>query len=114
MKMFYSARCLRKNLLSAIAVAVMALPLLAAASTPDASRNNVQNTQGNPDLTTVEGQKRLFQKMKSKARKTCGPTNIRATGSMRRSAANKECYEDTLAIYVLRLDNSAISALHQD
>jgi len=109
-----TAHCIRKTLLSAVAVAVMTLPVLAAASTLNTSVSDEQKTRGNPDLTTIEGQKQLYKKLKAKSRKTCGPTNMRAAGSLERASANRECYEDTLGIAVLRLNNSAITALHQE
>jgi UrcA family protein len=114
MKKLSTARCIRKTLIFAVAVAVMTLPLLTAASTLNATSGDEQNTKGNPELTTVEGQKQLYKKLKAKSRKTCGPTNMRAAGSLERASANKECYEDTLAIAVLRLNNAAITALHQE
>ena len=114
MKNLSAAHCIRKALLSAVAALAIISPLLATASTPNDSVRDKQNTRGNPDLMTIEGQKRLYRNLRAKARKSCGPTSIRTTGSLGRAIANKKCYEDTLAIAVLRLDNSAITALWQD
>jgi UrcA family protein len=114
MKRFSGTHCVRKAILTVIAVALTTSPLFAGSSTLIASAGNEKNTHGNPDLMTIEEQKRFYEKLKDKSRKTCGPTNVRATGSLRRAAANKECYEDTLAIAVLRLNDSAITALHQE
>ena len=114
MKKLSTAHCIRKMLLSAVAVAVMTSPLFAAASSRNDSVNDDQNTHGNPDLMSIEGQKRLYKKLKVKSRKTCGPTGIGSAGSLERATANKECYKDTLAIAVLRLDDPAITALHQE
>lgn len=114
MKKLSTAHCIRKMLLSAVAVAVMTSPLLAAASSLNDSVSDDQNSHGNPDLVTTEGQKRLYKELKYKSRKICGPTGIQAAGSLERATANKECYEDTLAIAVLRLDTPAITALHQE
>jgi UrcA family protein len=114
MKKLSTAHCIRKMLLSAVAVAVMTSPLLAAASSRNDSVSEDQNTHGNPDLMITEGQKRLYKELKYKSRKICGPTGIGAAGSLERAISNKECYEDTLAIAVLRLDTPAITALHQE
>ena len=108
MKKLSTAHCVRKMLLSAVAVAVMTSPLLAAASSRSDSVSDDQNTM------TTEGEKRLYKELKYKSRKICGPTGIKSAGSLERATANKECYEDTLAIAVLRLDTPAITALHQE
>jgi UrcA family protein len=114
MKKISTAHCIRKMLLSAVAVAVMTLPLLVAASSRNDSVNDDQNTHDNQELMTTEGQKRLYKELKYKSRKICGPAGIGAAGSLERAISNKECYEDTLAIAVLRLDTPAITALHQE
>ena len=114
MKKLSTAHRIRKILLSAVAVAVMTSPLLAAASSHNDSVSDDQNTHDNPELMTTESQKRLYKELKYKSRKICGPTGVGAAGSLERAISNKECYEDTLAVAVLRLDTPAITALHQE
>ena len=99
----------RHTLLSAAAIAVMAFPLFASASVLDAPQANVQAL----DLSDARDQQSLYEKLQDQSRKVCGSTNLHLTGSVERSAANEECYQETLDVAVQRVNNPGIDQLHQ-
>lgn len=108
-----TARTIRNTLLSVAAVTAITFPLFISASSAD-------TTQGNTSLLNAEKKEissndpaSLYTKLEIASRKMCGSSNIKLTGSVRRSAATEECYEGTLTAAVERLDNSEVSALHQ-
>jgi len=90
-----------------IAVTAMTLPLLASASS-----SNIRVAFNKTELDNVQGQERVYEKMKIASRKLCGSSNIQFTGSLETAIGNDECYEGTLTAAVQRLDNDAITALH--
>ncbi len=49
------------------------------------------------DLSTAAAQETLYYRLSSAARKVCGSSDVRRTGSVRQAAENKSCYENTLA-----------------
>jgi UrcA family protein len=104
----FNAKTIRKAFVSAIAISVIALPLLASAG--DKS-SGVFYTQQN--LDNRDDQEILYAKLQDASRDMCGSSNLQVTGSVERVAANKECYEGTLTAAVERLDNSKVKELHQ-
>jgi len=49
------------------------------------------------DLSAADAQETLYYRLSSAARKVCGSSDIRRTGSIKQAAENKSCYENTLA-----------------
>ena len=111
MKTLLTARSIRNTMMTFAAVSAMALPLLTSASV---SNNNVavRVVYDKSDLDRTKGTEELYVKLQNASRKICGSTRLIATGSLRRSAGNKECYNGTLTAAVERLDNAAVTALH--
>jgi UrcA family protein len=107
------ARLIRNTLLAVTAVTTMAIPFFASASAPDATPN-IKVAFQESELKTSWGRQNIYERMQDASRKLCGSSNIRLTGSLGRSAGNDECYEGTLTAAVDRLDNDAISSLHNN
>ena len=109
MKTLPTTRSIRNTIISVAAVSAMALPLFASAS--------VNNTTGGDfftrsDLAGTTSNEELYVKLQNASRNICGSSRIIATGSLRRSVGNQECYEGTLTAAVERLDNAEVTALH--
>ena len=113
MKTLPKTRLIRHTLLAVTAVTTMAMPLFASASAPGATPN-IKVAYQETELKTSWGQQNIYERMQDASRKLCGSSNIRLTGSMGRSAGNAECYEGTLTAAVERLDNDAITELHNN
>lgn len=88
-------------------------PLLAGASATgtDSGHGNLLNSEKKEVVT--DDPATLYAKLELASRNMCGSSNIQATGSIRRAKANEECYDGTLTAAVQRLDNPAVSELHQ-
>jgi UrcA family protein len=89
------------------AISVLALPLVASASS-----KNIQLSFEKSELSSVNGQKRVYKSIQDASRELCGSSNFQITRSLQVSRGNQECYEGTLTAAVNRLDNSAVKALH--
>ncbi len=98
---------IRNTIVAVAAVSVMALPVIGLAST-----SNITVAYDKTELSSVRGQQRLYEDLKSASRELCGPTDIRLSGSLSQSAKNEKCYVGTLAAAVERLDNDSITTLH--
>ena len=113
MKALPKARFIHHTLIAVAAVTVVAIPLFASASAKDATPQ-IKVAFQETELKTSWGRQNVYEKMQDASRKLCGSSNVRLTGSMSRAAGNKECYEGTLTAAVERLDNDAISELHNN
>jgi len=78
--------------------AILAAALGAAAvfATPAAAENVSAVTYSDLDLSTSAGQAKLERRIDSAARSACGFAEIR-TGTIMRSSAARECYEEAKA-----------------
>jgi UrcA family protein len=104
MKTRINTRLIRNTL---IAVTAMTLPMLASASP------NISVAFNKADLQSAQGQQRIYEQMQIASRELCGSTGIQLTESVVKAVANDQCYSGTLTAAVQRLDNQAISELHQ-
>ena len=104
----FNVKTIKQTFVSAIAIALITLPLLASAAD---SKSGIFYTKQNPENST--DQEILYAKLKDASRDICGSTNLHVTGSVERVSANDECYEGTLTAAVERLDNEAVKELHQ-
>lgn len=106
------AYTIRKTLLMTAAIATVAVPLLVSAAVkydPDRATTISYETSSSG---TVQSPERLYERIKAVSREMCGSTDLLITGSVRRVADNKACYEGTLEAAVERLDDPTVKALH--
>ncbi len=108
-----NARSIRNTLLSVAAVTAITFPLLASASSAATSEGNTSLLNAEKKQVTTSAPESLYARLEIASRNMCGSSSISNTGSVRRSAANSECYDGTLTAAVERLDNPEVSALHQ-
>ena len=111
MKTLPTARTIRNKIILVAAVSAMALPLFASAGNNDTD-GAVGIVYNKADLASTTSQADLYARLQAASRKMCGSSNLIVTGSLSRSVGNQECYEGTLTAAVERLDNSEVTALH--
>jgi len=104
----FNAKTFKQAFVSAIAVSLFTLPLLASAA--DSNSGFFHN---NKNLENTTDQEILYTKLQHASREICGSSNLQLTGSVERAMANDECYEGTLTAAVERLNNSEIKELHE-
>ena len=107
MKTSLDTLSIRNKMLVVAAISALALPLMASASS-----KNIRLSFEKSELSSVNGQKRVYKRIQDASRELCGSSKLQITGSLQRSRDNQECYEGTLTAAVNRLDNSAVKALH--
>jgi UrcA family protein len=103
---------LRKTLLMTAAIAAVAVPMWVSAAV---KHDAVPKTVILYDLSEAgiaQNPVRLYERLKAASRKMCGSTDLLITGSSRRVAGNKACYEGTLEAAVNRLGDPVVTALH--
>ena len=109
MKTLSTAHTLRNTIIAVAAVSAIALPLFASAST---GNNAVGVEFNNAELVNNSTHAELYARLQNASQKVCGSSSLNITGSVRRSSGIQECYEGTLTAAVERLDNTEITALH--
>lgn len=104
---------LRKPLLTLATLGVVVFPMLASAGAArDAeSRDPLFAAKSSH---AIDAPVVLYTRIKTESRKLCGDPSLFLTGSVKRSAQIRDCYEGTLSAAVARLDNPRVSALHQE
>ena len=113
MKTKFNADSIKHALVSVIAVSLIALPLLASAAATNSADKESTLFYSKQSLNNNKDQEILYERLKDASRDMCGSSNLQVTGSVERTSANKSCYEGTLNAAVERLDNSKVSALHE-
>jgi len=108
-----TARSIRNTLLSVAAVTAITFPLFASASSSDTADGNTSLLNAEKKQVVSDDPASLYARLENASRNMCGSSSVSATGSVRRSTANAECYDGTLTAAVERLDNPDVSALHQ-
>ena len=103
-----NSKTIKQAFVSAMAISLIALPLLASAA--DSSSELFHNKQS---LDNPTDQEILYAKLKNASRDMCGSSSLQLNGSVERIMANDECYEGTLAAAVERLNNPEIKELHK-
>lgn len=109
MKTLPTTRSIRNTIISVAAVSALALPLFVSASVNNANGGDFFTRS---DLASTTSNEELYAKLQNASRTICGSSRIIATGSLRRSTGNQECYEGTLTAAVERLENAEVTALH--
>jgi UrcA family protein len=108
MNTVFKTRTIKQTIVSAIAISLMTLPLLASAGE---KATGVFYSSSNLDNST--DQEILYARLKDASEEICGSSRLQVTGSVERITANKECYEGTLDAAVERLGNTEVKELHQ-
>lgn len=107
------AHTIKKTLLMTAAIATVAFPLFVSAGTTGAADGATSICYDRGSADVVRSPERLYERIKAVSRKMCGSTDLFITGSVRRVADHKACYEGTLEAAVQRLDDPAVSTLHR-
>ena len=63
------------------------------------------------ELGTDDGRADLYGKIRQAARKVCGPTGLRETGSLSISSRNRKCYQDAVAAAVSQVGSDQLAAI---
>lgn len=105
---------LRSAMITVTAVAALAAPALAGASILSSEQSADHSSQNKLDLQTAEGQEYVYERLQEVSRDRCGSSDLLLNGSLRRSTANQQCYEETLEVAVQRVDNPGVTRLHKE
>lgn len=112
MKQNLPIRKTRTTFLALTAAALAVIPLLATAGGGQESDRGATILFDASDQV-VNTSESVYARIKAESRKICGESDIYLTGSVRRSAGIKECYNGTVSAAVERLGDPRVSALHQ-
>ena len=104
---------LSKALLMTAAIATVAVPLFVSAAVKHGAVPATVIVYDKSEAGTALNPERLYERLKAASRKMCGSTDLLITGSSRRVAGNKACYEGTLEAAVNRLDDPYVNKLHR-
>lgn len=102
-----------RTILSIAVAAVLGAPLAVSAVTTQESARSAKILYDRESLESVKEAEALYLQLRNEARRICGSSKIRLTGSLDRAVANEECYEGSLQAAVERVDNPAVTDLHR-
>lgn len=104
---------LRKGTLVAAAAIALAGPAIAFGAAPQkADASSVKVSYKDLDVTSEAGAKILYARLKQASKSACDVRPVRETGSISATAKAKQCYHNSLAEAVDRLDIELVSKLH--
>jgi hypothetical protein len=109
-----NAHLIMKTTLILGAVAAMTFPLMISANV------NANSNAGYSLVNTVKpaeprnDPEAVYVKLQNLSQDVCGSSDLRITGSLKKSAEVETCYEGTLSAAVDRLDRPAVTQLHQN
>ena len=104
-----NAKTFKNTFVSAIAISLMAFPLLSSASDKNSDFFSSQQLRSHSAEEKI-----VYSRLQDASREICGSSSLRATGSVERVVANEECYEGTLTAAVERLNDSKVKQLHEE
>ena len=108
-----TAHTIRNSVLSLAAVAMVSIPLIGSAAV-SGSADSYRSLLNTEKPAVQYDAAATYGKLKSKSHDVCGTSDLRITGSVRRTNEIEECYQGTLTAAVQRLDNDEVSELHQN
>jgi UrcA family protein len=105
-------KTLRMGATTLIALAFL-LPMTTLAEAPARSEaNRIQVSFADLNINNTAGAKVLYARLQRASEAACKVEPYRLTGSIERFAKVKQCYEDTLDSFVVRIDSDALTRLH--
>ena len=113
MKKTFQNRSVHNALISAMTLSVLLVAPLASASVTAHHAGHSGLSETSVKTVDINQTEYVYDMLRTASRNICGSSNLRLTGSLERSIANKQCFEGTLDAAVKRLHNSEVSELHR-
>lgn len=107
-----TAHTIRKTTILFMTLLMISVPLLAAAGTSSgqAAQGSLANTKWSPEVSSEP--EAIYGKLKVRSQQVCGSSDLKVAGGLTQSRKVDECFEGTLTAAVNRLDDPAVTALH--
>ncbi len=94
-------------------VAVIAFSLPAIASADELKGRSEKVTYADLDVQKEEGATVLYRRLQQASKRVCGVESIKSAGGIREVSEQKKCYRETLDQAVAKLDNAALTSIHE-
>lgn len=106
------SRFICKSVLTLVCLVFTAIPAVSNAALlgPDKSNNAVRVTFSDLDLSSMEGVRTLYQRLRNSAYQVCGRQNGREL--MELTIERKQCFDTALSKAVKSINNSRLERLH--
>jgi UrcA family protein len=100
-----------KGVVATVAVIAFSVPAIASADELKGRAEKV--TYSDLDVQKDDGAQVLYRRLQQASKRVCGVESIKVAGSVRIYAQKQECYRDTLDEAVAKVDNPALTAIHE-
>ena len=100
-----------KGVIATVAVFAVSVPAIASADELKGRTEKV--TYADLDVQKEEGASVLYRRLQQASKQVCGVESVRAAGGIRERARQQECYRSTLNEAVARIDNAALTTIHE-
>ena len=94
-------------------VAVFAFSVPAIASADDLKGRSEKVTYADLDVQKEQGAAVLYRRLQQASKRVCGVESARTAGGVRELTRQQQCYRSTLDQAVAKIDNAALTSIHE-
>ena len=100
-----------KGVVATVAVIAFSLPAIATAD--ELAGRSEKVTYSDLNVEKEEGAISLYRRLQQASKRVCGVESLNNSGSVRLISLQQSCYRETLDAAVAKIDNAALTDLHQ-
>jgi UrcA family protein len=100
-----------KGIIATVAVITFSLPAFASADGLKGRAEKV--TYSDLDVDKNAGAEVLYRRLQQASKRVCGVESIKNAGGIRQVARQQECYRSTLDEAVAKVNNAALTSIHE-
>lgn len=100
-----------KGVVATVAVIAFSVPAIASADELKGRAEKV--TYADLDVQKEEGATVLYRRLQQASKRVCGMDQYRNAGTVREMSQKNQCYRETLDRAVAKVDNAALTAIHE-
>mgnify|MGYP001820094157 CR=1 FL=1 len=100
-----------KGVIATVAVFAFSVPAIASADELKGRTEKV--TYADLDVQKEQGAEVLYMRLQQASKRVCGMESARTAGGVRVLSHKQECYRTTLDQAVAKIDNAALTSIHE-
>jgi UrcA family protein len=103
-----------KSIIVAAAVVAFGLPTAASADSGPVFKGASEKVQFTDlDIQKQAGAEQLYRRLQAASKRVCGVESLKVTGSIDGFSETRRCYHKSLGEAVAKLDNAALTKIHE-
>ena len=103
-----------KSVVAAIAVAAFSMPAIASADAGAELKGKSEKVSySDLNIEKQQGAEQLYRRLQQASKRVCGVESLKIAGSIREVSQSLRCYRETLDATVAKIDNAALTEIHE-